>query len=57
MPDDLDAYYLDVVLPCRGFNLWNYMSMERVRNWDFDKIRTELAQIEEIVKARKGQPS
>lgn len=53
MPDELDRYYLDVVLPCKGFNLWHYMSSAQVRHWDFAKIRAELARLEETVKTIK----
>ena len=54
MADEIDAYYSEVVLPSKGFNLWHYMSAERVKDWDFDKIRAELARIETGVKAVKA---
>lgn len=54
MADEIDAYYCDVVLPCKGFNLWHYMSCEKVRHWDFDKIRAELDRIEAAVQAVKA---
>lgn len=53
MADELDGYYRDVVLPCKGFNLWHYMSSESPVRWDFAKIRAELARIEEAVAAIK----
>jgi hypothetical protein len=54
--DKLDRYYTDVVLPCKGFNLWHYMSCQRVKDWDFPKIREELDRIEELVRAATGVP-
>lgn len=51
MADELDQYYRDVVLPCKGFNLWHYMSCERVVHWDFAKIREDLDRLEAMVKA------
>jgi hypothetical protein len=51
MADELTTYYRDVVLPCKGFNLWNYMSCTRVQHWDFAKIREELDRLEHAVKA------
>lgn len=51
MSAELDRYFIDVVLPCKGFNLWHYMSSEQVRHWDFAKIREELDRIEGLVKA------
>lgn len=53
MPNELDEYYSKVVLPCKGFNLWHYMSCASPMAWDFDKIRAELARIEEAVAAIK----
>lgn len=50
MGDELDEYYCKVVLPCKGFNLWHYMSCASPMTWDFDKIRAELARIEDAVK-------
>lgn len=51
MADELDGYYRDVVLPCKGFNLWHYMSSESPVRWDFAKIREDLDRIEAMVKA------
>ena len=51
MADELDGYYRDVVLPCKGFNLWHYMSCSSPLGWDFDKIRDELDRIEGLVKS------
>lgn len=51
MSAELDRYFVDVVLPCKGFNLWHYMSSEQVRHWDFAKIREELDRIEGLVKS------
>lgn len=56
MPDKVDRYYTDVVLPCKGFNLWHYMSSVRVKDWDFAKIREELTRIEELVAASHTVP-
>lgn len=55
MADELDGYYRDVVLPCKGFNLWHYMSCSSPLAWDFDKIREELARIEDAVQAVKAK--
>lgn len=51
MADELDRYFIDVVLPCKGFNLWHYMSCQRVKDWDFAKIREELDRIEGLVQS------
>lgn len=53
MSDELDEYYIKIVLPCKGFNLWHYMSCSSPMGWDFDKIRAELARLEETVQAVK----
>lgn len=51
MADELDGYYRDIVLPCKGFNLWHYMSCSSPVQWDFAKIREDLDRIEAMVKA------
>lgn len=53
MPDELDEYYIKVVLPCKGFNLWNYMSCLSPMDWDFDKIHEELDRLNGMVEAAK----
>jgi len=54
--DELSTYYRDVVLPCHGFNLWNYLSSTSPMYWDFAKIREALDQLENDVKAHTAVP-
>lgn len=54
MSSGIDHYYTTVVLPCKAFNLWSYMSLRGPMHWDFDKIREELARIEAAVQAAKA---
>lgn len=54
MGADLSDYTRDIVLPCKGFNLWHYMSCSNPTNWDFAKIREELDRIEAQVQAVKN---
>lgn len=53
MSAELDRYFIDVVLPCKGFNLWNYMSCLSPMDWDFDKIHEELDRLKGMVEAAK----
>lgn len=50
MTESLKTYISDVVLPCKGFNLWHYMSCSSPTKWDFLLIREELDRLEQYVK-------
>ena len=51
--ENLDEYYKNVVLPCKGFNLSYHMLDASPLHWDFAKIREELDLIEDLVRSIK----